>query len=258
MDKHTTLAGILRHGLVPVLLQDKLPPLQCLEQMLEVGLGAVEISCRHPEALQLIALTKRQFPDLAVGAATLVEEGRLRQWIVARGHPLPSIQQVVEAGADFLVSLLPFREATYANFAPTRIIVSGVSTPGEAHQALDWGANLLKFTNPHLIGGPDFFRGLDPATYGTFPYVVSGGMRANVAAGYIEAGVLAVAAGMDQILGAEYTALQEAYDEYVVREKLSEYVATIARARGRAQPHVPYESGDLMAIQQATGRCLNL
>ncbi len=258
MDKRATLGRILRHGIVPVLTHDKLPPLQCLEQMVQVGLEAVEVSCRHPEALQLIALAKRQFPDLAVGAATLVEDGRMRDWIAARGHPLPSIQQVVEAGADFLVSLLPFREATYANFAPSRVIVSGVSTAGEAQQAVDWGANLLKFVNPHLLGGPDFFRGLDPATYSAFPYFVTGGMKANVAVGYIEAGVLAVGAGLDQILGAEYSAMQAAYDEYTMREKLTEYMRTIARARAAAQPEVPYDSADALAIQQASGRCLNL
>lgn len=258
MDKLNTLGRILRHGIVPVLVQDKLPPLQCLEQMVQVGLGAVEVSCRHPEALQLIALAKRQFPDLAVGAATLVEDGRMRDAIIARGHPLPSIQQAVEAGADFLVSLLPFREGTYANFAPTRVIISGVSTAGEAQQALDWGANLLKFVNPHLLGGPDFFKGLDRATYGAFPYFVSGGMKANVAVGYTEAGVLAVGAELDQILGAEYSALQAAYDEYRMREKLTEYIATVARARSRSQAHVPYDSGDPLAIQQVTGRCLNI
>lgn len=258
MSKQDTLARILCRGLVPIVVQDKLPPVQCLEQLEQAGIAAVEISCRHPEALPLIGLAKARFPGLAVGAASLLEDGRLRDFVNTKGRRVPSVAQVVDAGADFLVSLLPFREPTYERYRDSHVIVSGVATPGEAQQALDWGANLLKFTNPHLSGGPEFFRSLDPATYAAFPYFVTGGIKANLAAGYIEAGVLAVGAGLDLILGPEYIALQAVYDDYVMRERLLDYVGQVERARQRHQPTVPYASRDVTAIQQASGRCLNV
>lgn len=258
MTRTDTLSKILLRGFVPVVVADRLPVMDCLGQLLEAGVEAVEISCRHPEALELLGEAKRRFPSLAVGAATLVEDGRLRDFVNAQGQPVPSIAEVVEAGADFLVSLMPFREATFERFRDQVVIISGVATPGEAAQALDWGANLLKYVNPHLLGGPEFFKALDPATYRSFPFFVTGGIKPNLAAGYIEAGILAVGAGLEMALGADYIALQAAFDAEIMRERVQDYVATLDRARQRHQPDIPFASRDLVAIQRASGRCLNL
>lgn len=258
MTRSDTLSKILLRGFVPVIVADRLPVMQSLGQILEAGVEAVEISCRHPQALELIREAKDRFPSLAVGAATLVEDGRLRDFVNAQGQPVPSIAEVVDAGADFLVSLMPFREATYERFRDRVVIISGVATPGEAAQALDWGANLLKYVNPHLLGGPEFFKALDPATYRSFPFFVTGGMKPNIAAGYIEAGILAVGAGLEMALGADYVALQAAYDTEIMRGRIQDYATNLDRARQRHQAHIPFASRDLAAIQQASGRCLNL
>ena len=258
MTKSETLGKILYRAFVPIVIQDRLPPLACLEVVLEAGLEAVEISCRHPEALSLIARAKGELPELAVGAATLLENGRLREWVNATGRPVPSIDQVVDAGADFLVSLLPFREPTYEKHAAGHVIIAGVGSPGEGHQALDWGANLLKFVNPQLLGGPPYFKGLDPATYKSFPFFVTGGMRPELLPGYIEANILAVGAGFDLILGPEYGALQEDFRPERLREALISYVQTLDAARAEHQSHIPFTSKDAAAIARASGRCLNV
>jgi len=258
VSKRETLGRILRHGFVPIMVHDQLPPLQCLEQMEHAGVQAVEISCQHPEALQLLALAKAKFPDMAVGAAAVLEDGRMRDFVRGRDIPVPSLDQVVDVGADFLVSIFAFEDATYERYRDSHVIIPGVTTPGEAKRAMDAGANLLKITNPHLLGGPDFFRALDPATYHALPYYVTGGMKANIASGYIDAGALAIGAGLDIILGGDYTSLQAAFDDQLMLERLREYVAGIDRARQRHQPDVPYAAGDVEAIQAATGRCLNL
>lgn len=257
MTRNETLGKILCRGFIPVLSYDQLPMLECIRLAVEVGLEAVEISCRHPEAVDLIAEAKRRYPELAVGAATLVEEGRLRRFIAGGGHPLPSIEQVVAAGADFLVSMLPFRQETYENYREKLVLIPGVQTLGEGHQALDWGANLLKYANPQLLGGPEFFQRSDPATYRSFPFFTTGGMKRNIVAGYFEAQVLAVGAGLDQLLGADYIALQAYFDEERVRVALRDYLAAVESARRRFQPQVPFDSRDPVAIARASGRCLN-
>ncbi len=258
MTRNETLGKILYRGFVPIVIQDRLPPLDCLAVVVEAGIEAVEISCRHPEALSLIAGAKREFPDLAVGAATLLEDGRLRDWVNATGRPVPGIDEVVEAGADFLVSLLPFRGPTYTKYADSRAIIAGVATPGEGQQALDWGANLLKFVNPRLLGGPDYFKGLDPATYKSFPFFVTGGMRPELLPGYIEANILAVGAGFDLVLSADYAALQDDFRPERLREALVAYVASLDAARQEHQGHIPFGSRDAAAVARASGRCLNV
>lgn len=253
-----TLGKILYRGFVPIIVGDDLPPLRCIEQLVAVGLEAVEISCRRPEAARFIAEAKREYPQLAVGAATLLEEGRMRDFVNGTGHYVPTIAEAVDAGADFIVSLLPFRELTYARFAGQVGIVAGVRTPGEAAQALDWGANMVKFVTPHLVGGPAFFTAMDPATYRCFPYFVTGGMKYDVLPGYVAAGVLAFGAGFDLILGADYRSCQAAFDADRVREGLVNYLRTLERARRQYQEHIPFASRDAAAIARASGRCLNI
>ena len=257
MTKNETLGKILYRGFVPIVIKDKLPPMACLESVLEAGIEAVEISCRHPEALTLIREAKQRYPQLAVGAATLLEDGLLRDHVNATGHPVPSIDEVVDAGADFLVSLLPFREATYAEYSSQCAIICGVSTPGEGHQALDFGANLLKFVNPQLLGGPPFFRGIDPATYRSFPFFTTGGMRPELLPGYIEANILAVGAGFDLILSEDYGPMQESFDPARLFAAMVNYLKALDEARAQHQAHIPFAGKNVAAIAKASGRCLN-
>ncbi len=258
MTRNETVGRILCRGFVPIVIQDRLPPLECLRVVAEAGIEAVEISCRHPEAPALIGAAKREFPGLAVGAATLLEDGRLREWVNATGRPVPSIDEVVDAGADFLVSLLPFRAGTFEKYADSHAIICGVATPGEGHQALDHGANLLKFVNPRLLGGAAFFKGLDPATYKSFPFFVTGGMRPELLAEYIEAGILAVGAGFDLILGPAYEAMQDDFDAARLRDAVVAYLEVLEAARAEHQAHIPFASEDAAAIARASGRCLNV
>ncbi len=252
------IGKILYRGFVPIVVGDDLPPLQCVEQVAAVGIEAIEISCRRPDAVRFIAEAKREFPEMAIGAATLLEEGKLRDFVNSTGHIVPTIGEAVDAGADFIVSLLPFREPTYARYAGQVGIIAGVKTPGEAAQALDWGANLVKFVNPHLEGGPDFFRAMDPATYRSFPFFVTGGMRSEVLPAYVAVGVLAFGAGFDLILGPDYRSCQAVFESDLVNERLNAYLRTLDRARRQYQEPVPFASKDATAIGRATGRCLNV
>jgi 2-keto-3-deoxy-6-phosphogluconate aldolase len=253
-----TLGKILYRGFVPIIVGDDLPPMLCIQEVAAAGMEAVEISCRRPDATRFIAEAKQQFPHMAVGAATLLEDGRMRDFVNSAGHYVPAIDEAVQAGADFIVSLLPFRQPTYERYAGQVGIIAGVKTPGEAAQALDWGANLLKFVNPHLEGGPEFFRALDPATYSSFPFFVTGGMRYDVLPGYVAAGVLAFGAGFNLILGADYRSCQAVFEPERVREGLTDYLRTLGRTRRLYQEQIPFETKDAAAIMQASGRCLNL
>jgi len=156
------------------------------------------------------------------------------------------------------VSLLPFRESTYQAWASTHVIIPGVATPGEAHQALDWGANLVKFPNPGLVGGAAFFRGMDAATHRGFPFFSTGGMSPSAIPDYVAAQVLVFGAGLDIILGADYEASRTAFDASKLLTALVNYRKVISAAREMHMPGVPFMSADPVAIGRASGRCLNL
>ena len=258
MTREETLGKILYRGLVPILLQDDLPAMDCLEQVVSLGMEAVEISCRRTGVLRLITQAKQRFPQLAIGAAALLDDGPLRDHMNATGTTIPSVAQAVDAGADFLVSMLPFREPIYESYRDTHIIVPACSTPGEGHQALDWGANLLKFFNPQIHGGPAFFKVTDAITYGAFPFFTTGTARFELLPGYVAAGVLVCGAGFDIILGPDYRPMQRAFDEEYVIEGLNRFLRPVERSRRLHFEDVPFESKDARAIGRATGRCLNI
>lgn len=256
MNRNEVLGKIVCGGLVPIVVDDRLPAEACAEAVLQAGLEALEISCRHPRSLEAIGRVKARFPNLAVGAASLIEDGPYRDFL-AKGKAVPTIDEAAGAGADFLVSLLPFREPTYAKHAASRVIISGVTTPGEAHQALDWGANLVKFSGLQTAGGPACLRGMDAATHRGFPFFVTGGMRPEVIGPYVEAQVLVFGAGFDIILGAELDAMSRRFAPGVLTKALGRYTAAIAEARAKHMPGVPFTGKDPFAIAATSGRYLN-
>ena len=257
MKRNEVLGKILRGGLVPIFVDDRINEEALAEETLRAGLAAVEVSCRHPRSLQLIAQLKRAHPQLAVGAASLIEEGRYLDALRAGGKKVPTIAEAADAGADFLVSLLPFRQQTFERYRDSHVIISGGTTPGEAHQALDWGANLAKFSGLQAFGGPAYLRGMDAATHRGFPFFVTGGMRPEVLGAYVEAQVLVFGAGFEMILGDDLEAARQCFTPGPLRAALGRYAGALAEARAKYQGGVPFAGADPAAIAAASGRCLN-
>lgn len=258
MTRLETLGKLLFRGLVPAVLPDELPAMDCLQLMDALDMEAVEISAHRPQALELLTQAKRRYPHMAVGISALLDDGPLRNHIVASGASVPTLAEVVDAGADFMVSMLPFREQTYERYRDTHVLVPVVTTLGEGYQALEWGANLLKIVNPQIYGGPNYFRALDAMTYHTFPFFTMGAGRFEILPGYIAAGVLVCGVGFDLILGPDYHPMQCAFDEEYVQEGLEKFLRPIERSRRQYMENVPFASKDPHAIMQASGRFLNV
>lgn len=257
MTKRETLGKILYRGLVPIILPDDLPALACLEEVLRLDIEAVEISALRPGLLELIAEARRRFPRLAIGVGSLMEQGRLKDQLARNRTSLPSIAEVVSAGADFLVSNLPFAADTYGKYAETHVLVPGVTTPGEAAEALNLGANLLRFVVPQITGGPGYLKALDTMTHRSFPFFTAGPVRFELQAGYIAAGAMASAVGFDTMLGPDYGPMQRAYDEEFIQEGLLRFLRPIERSRAMHFEEVPFASKDPVEISRISGRCLN-
>jgi 2-keto-3-deoxy-6-phosphogluconate aldolase len=140
MTKPEMISKILYRGFLPNIIKDNLPVLKCVEQIANAGIEALEVSCRRPDILTQIQSIKKEFPRIVLAVSSLVDDGRMQRHIVAAGHPLPTIRQAVDAGADALVSILPFREPTYKKYGATQVISLASALP-------------VKRTRP-WIGGP--------------------------------------------------------------------------------------------------------
>lgn len=163
----TFLEIITEHRLVPVIELDSAGDAPFLADALSKGgLPVIELTFRTGAAAEAIAAVRKRFPEMLVGAGTVVVEEQL--------------QQALDAGAQFLVS---------PGFDPglTRVVVEkglpylpGVATASELQGALALGIRACKFFPAEEIGGARFLRIL-AATFRAFSpaFVPTGGINLN-------------------------------------------------------------------------------
>lgn len=163
----TFLNIIAEHRLVPVIELDSATDAPLLaEALLKGGLPVIELTFRTPAAAESIAAVRRQFPEMFVGAGTIVSQEQL--------------QQAVDAGAQFLVSpgfdprLTGITVETGVPYLP------GIATASELQGALALGIRACKFFPAEEIGGARFLRIL-AATFRAFSpvFVPTGGINLN-------------------------------------------------------------------------------
>ena len=248
------LGKILQTGLLPNLINDRLDPEAAVEATLAAGVSAIEISCRRPDTIALLGRLKRSFPGVAFGVCSLIEDGPYFDFLQQRGPRFPSIDEAVDGGADFLVSMIAFSERTYRRHAHLPLI-PGVDSADHAKRQLDLGAALVKFSfiTPAVVrtinSGPMHFG---------LPMLVTGGVRPEHVDAYVAGGVLACACGFDLIVRDHYRALQESFDADIVRRSVADYVEALAQARTKHRPNADFSSADPALIQRQTGQFMNL
>jgi 2-dehydro-3-deoxyphosphogluconate aldolase/(4S)-4-hydroxy-2-oxoglutarate aldolase len=150
------------------------------ETVYSAGIPIVEITMTTPGALELINDLARRFPDLAVGAGTILDDEMARR--------------CVDAGARFLTSpgFVP-EVVAYAKKVDV-VVFPGALTPTEVIGAWKAGSDFVKiFPNGH-IGGPQFLRALK-VPLPQIPLIASGGVNQLTATDYILAGATAIGLG---------------------------------------------------------------
>lgn len=130
--------------------KDTVPTLKALK---DGGINCAEITFRTACAAEAIAIGVKEFPDMNIGAGTVIN--------------LEQAQKAVESGAKFLVS--PGLSEEVAKFASAKNIpyFPGCVTPTEIMQALKLGISVVKFFPANVYGGLKAIKALS----GPFPQV---------------------------------------------------------------------------------------
>jgi 2-dehydro-3-deoxyphosphogluconate aldolase / (4S)-4-hydroxy-2-oxoglutarate aldolase len=163
----TFLNIIAEHRLVPVIELDSATDAPFLaEALLKGGLPVIELTFRTGAAAQSISAVRKQFPEMFVGAGTIVVREQF--------------QQAVDAGAQFLVSPGFDPELTRAAVEKGVPYLPGVATASELQGALALGITGCKFFPAEEIGGIRFMKIL-AATFRAFSpvFVPTGGINLN-------------------------------------------------------------------------------
>lgn len=138
--------------------------------LLAGGLPCAEITFRTAAAAAAIEKMSAAYPDILVGAGTVLT--------------VAQAQQAKAAGAQFIVT--PGFDAAVVDWclAHDLPITPGVITPTDINQALAKGLNVLKFFPAEAAGGVKFLKAI-AAPYGGVKFIPTGGINETNLADYL-------------------------------------------------------------------------
>lgn len=174
-------AQIERIGIIPaVRVSSPEDALFAAEAVFQAGIPIAEITMTVPGAIEVIARLAKDFPQMIVGAGTVLNTDTARR--------------CVDAGAQFLTS--PGLVVKVVEFAlDTDVLVfPGALTPTEVIAAWLAGADFVKVFPSYANGGPKYIHALN-VPLPQVSLIASGGVDQLTAFDYIVAGAAALGIG---------------------------------------------------------------
>lgn len=150
------------------------------EALLAGGVTAIEVTADNRGAAEMIRTLDEELGDEAVVGAGTVLDGETAQSMIA-------------AGAEFVVSPSLHSDVIETCNRYGALVAPGVMTPTEAIDAYEQGADVVKIF-PAKTVGPDHVAAMK-GPLSQVPMLPTGGVDADNAADFVEAGAVAVGAG---------------------------------------------------------------
>ena len=175
------LAKIQEIGIIPVVVLDRVEDALPLgKALIEGGLPCAEVTFRTAAAEESIRVMSENFPELLVGAGTVLTTEQ--------------VDRAVAAGAKFVVS--PGLNPRIVKYCVEKgvIIVPGCANPSDIEQALENGLEVVKFFPAELLGGLKMIKALS-GPYGNVKFMATGGISASNVREYLACDHIAAAAG---------------------------------------------------------------
>jgi 2-dehydro-3-deoxyphosphogluconate aldolase/(4S)-4-hydroxy-2-oxoglutarate aldolase len=171
IESAAVLEAVGARGVIPVVeleAVDDMEPL--MEALLAAGLDVVEVTLRTPAGLEAIRVARRTHPSALVGGGTV--------------RTVSQAVEVLDAGADFVVSPGLNEEIVEACLARDVCVMPGVCTPTEVDAAVRAGVEVVKFFPAEAIGGTGFLKAL-AGPFRDVRFVPTGGITAANLAEYL-------------------------------------------------------------------------
>ena len=157
------LEKIKNIGIVPVVVLDNAEDAKPLAKALfDGGLPCAEVTFRTEAAEESIKKIKEEFPDMLLGAGTVLE--------------IEQVDRATAAGATFIVS--PGLNPDIVKHCMNKgiPIIPGVASPSEIEVALSFGLEVVKFFPSEASGGINMIKAL-AAPYTTIKFMPTGGIN---------------------------------------------------------------------------------
>ena len=250
----------MRDGFILVFNQDKLDIVKTAEALIKAGVNNMEVTCRISTPLEKLGRLRKELPDFVAGVASLIDSQEMLD-VYNKAHtldPLPSVQEVADAGACYLVSACNFTDETFKKYAGKIAIIPGCGSVTEIISQFSKGANLCKIFPARQLGGPAFVKAIDPAIHKTISLVPTGGTNSSNIADYIEAGVLVLGGSFSLIEKEVMKKIVDEQDYALLTEQLTKAKQLIDKQRAEKYPDIDFATASIEQISRITGRNFNI
>lgn len=211
---NTLFTQIHQLGIVPVVvLNDPKDALPLAEALCRGGLPCAEVTFRTDAATKSIRLMSEAYPDMLVGAGTVLTTDQ--------------VDQAVEAGARFVVS--PGLNPRIVRYCVERNvpILPGCATPSDMEQALENGLKAVKFFPAQAAGGLAYIKAV-AAPYTELQFMPTGGITPENVRDYLAYERILACGGSWMVKNSLIESGQ--FDQ--IEQLVKEAVQTVASVRG--------------------------
>ena len=201
-------------GIIPVVVLDRASDAEPVGRaLMEGGLPCAEVTFRTAAAEEAIRIMSKAFPDMLVGAGTVLS--------------VEQAERAIGAGAKFIVS--PGFNSEVVAYCQSREIpiTPGVQTPTEIEMALSRGIRTVKFFPAEPSGGLKMIKAI-AAPYVDVTFMPTGGINAANVRDYLAYDRI-VACGGSWMVKKDVI---EAGDFDRIKEMVKEAAAIVREIRG--------------------------
>jgi len=201
-------------GIVPVVVLDDAADAEGLGQALcEGGLPCAEVTFRTDAAEESIRILAEKYPDMLVGAGTVLTT--------------ENAQKAIDAGAKFIVS--PGLNPKVVKYCREKgvPITPGIQTPTEIEQAIELGLDVVKFFPAEPAGGLKMIKAV-AAAYVNLKFMPTGGINPENVKEYLAYDKI-LACGGSWMVKKDLIANHE-FDK--IRDMVSEAASIVKEVRG--------------------------
>lgn len=194
------------YAVVPVVvLNDTKDALPLAEALIKGGLSCAEVTFRTEAAEESIRLMCEKYPEMLVGAGTVLT--------------IDQVDRAVAAGAKFIVS--PGFDPEIVDYCLEKgiAVFPGCITPSEVAQAVKRGLKVIKFFPAEQAGGVAMIKAM-AAPYTTVKFMPTGGISAKNLKDYLSCDKIVCCGGSwmvkgDMIKNGEFDKIAEMTKEAV-------------------------------------------
>ena len=186
--------------------------LYAAETLYRAGIPVAEITMTVPDAIEVIRKLAQSFPEMIVGAGTVLDKD--------------TAERCLDAGATFLTSTGLVPEVIESALKRNIVAIPGALTPTEVIAAWKSGADFVKLYPSAPVGGDMYIRSLK-VPLPQVKLIAAGGVNQQNATKFIIAGASSIGVGVELL---PRDAVQRRQD-HRIHELARRFLGFVAEAR---------------------------